>query len=599
MGLSNTITILRSNSNATLFQWFHSEGKAFIQRLTLGLEAASILLFIVNSPGIDRSVINEDAIAACIVLFRHHLSKNVLPALNQVGHLAATSKTPSTSAKKRRRSSAGDVGRDMKKVYRPMYKTIGLFVQILERLETLVQKVPLDDQPLLMISSGALMTLEFDPVLQSDVPLAHQLHEASIGVITAIFRKYPRHRHILVEDLFPVMLKLPAYKKSMRTFPIQSSAILFPSALQSLCQSLAPNIEHGSIQTITALILSLIQSAVTRPHLQQQQQLESHDLLSGLNHCQSISDVFVTQLLQRCAKKGEDGGASEFRPILSNLIDDLLVIVLVPEYPAAEMLLMSISNHISRDLLLLCQSKTIETTHVNTILDALSKICAAQAKILKFHREKPVRNSPANVCYCQNENGTIVECGKCHSKYHSNCVAMTKGTAPENWFCDTCQLGRVVAFEQDRNTNQGESGCSPELVNEAYCMRRLLIDYLSILARKSGIVGSQDAYEFHMARWLLELKAHQPLQARVAELWDPRESSELNAEGENTLNGMLHCLSDEGRSRIMVHVAVTQSQLLLSHRSQIGLFVNQLIENKNSALLRKLSLKAIEKVCQM
>lgn len=559
-------------------------------------------MFVINSPGMDRSVINEDAIEACIVLFRHHLSKNVIPALNQVGPMTSTPKTPSTSAKKRRRSSAGDTLGDMKKVYRPIYRTIGLLVKILERIETLVQKIPLEDQQLLMISSGALMTLELDPALQSDVPIAHQLHEATIGVVTAIFRKYPRHRQILLEDLFPVMLKLPAYKKSMRSFPIQSSAILFPSTLKSLCQSLAPNIEAGSIQTMTALILSLIQSAVLRPHVPQTLQDqhdgndESQTLVSGLSNCQAVSDMIVAQLLQRCAKKGEDGGASAFRPILANLIDDLLIILLVPEYPAAELLLMSIANRISRDLLQLCQSKAVETTHVNTILDALSKICAAQARILKFHRERPVMNGPATLCYCQKEHGTMVECGKCHSKYHITCVAMTKGIAPENWYCDACQLGRVVALEQDRNTNQGAMGCSPELIDESYCMRRLLIDYLSIMTRKSGIVGLQDSYEFHMARWLSELKSQQALQARVAELWDPRESSKIDEEGENTLNGMLHCLSDEGRSRIMIHIAVTQSQLLVSHRSQIGLFVNQLIGNKNSALLRKLSLKAIEKV---
>lgn len=595
------------NTCETLDSWLLFEGKALIDRLFMGLEAASIVLFIMNSPGIDRSVISEDAIEACIVLFRHHLSKNVLPALNQVGHIVHSPKTPTTSAKKRRRSADSDevdASREMKKVYRPIYKTIGFLVQIVERLETLVQKVPLDDQPLLMISSGALLSLELDPVLQADIALAHQLHEASVGVITAIFRKYPRHRHILLEDLFPVMLKLPTYKKSMRTFTVHSSAILFPTSLQRLCQSLVPTIESGSIQTITVLILSLIQSSVVRPLVldeqqEQQQNSESREQTSGLVQCQAVSDVFVTHLLRRCAKKGEDGGASEFRPILANLIDDLLLILLVPEYPAAEMLLTSIANGISRELLQLSQAKTVETTHVNTILDALSKICAAQARILRFHRERPVRNSPATSCYCQKMDGTMVECEKCHSKYHSICVAMSKGTALENWYCDACQLGRVVAFEQDRNTNQEDlMACSSANVriDEAYCMRRLMIDYLSILIRNAGIVGLQDAYEFHLARWLLELKDQQILQARVAELWDPRESSVLNNDEENTLNGMLHCLSDEGRSRIMVDVAVAQSNLLLSHRSLIGLFVNQLIGNKNSALIRKLALKAIEKV---
>lgn len=517
-----------------------------------------------------------------------------------------------------------------------MYTTIGLTVQILERLEALVQKVPLDDQPLLNISSGALISLELDPALQSDMAIAHQIHEASIGVVSAIFRKYPRHRQIIIEDLFPVMLKLPAYKKSMRTYPIQSSSILFPTGLKTLSASLAPGVEMGAIQTISAMILSLVQGSVVRPEIlsehQQQEDDDSHpkqfEIVSGLRSCQSVSDLFVSHLLARCSKKGEDGGASEFRPILSNLIDDLLLVMLVPEYPAAEMLLISIANGITHDLQDICNSKTsnVETTYVNTVLDAFGKICAAEAKILKFHRERPVRilsqtmpSTSEEMCYCKKEGSLVggMECERCHSKYHAICVAMTKETTPEIWLCDACQLGRIVDFERDRNTNLGDLGCSPDLVDEQYCMRRLLIDYLSIMTRNSGVVGFQDAYEFHLARWLSDLNRVRkqvggsspggegassgrtnmwPLVTRLTELWDPRESSVLNTHGQNSLNGMLHCLSDEGRSRIMVNVACTQSQLLVSHLSQLGLFVNELIGNKSSALLRRLSLKALERV---
>ena len=72
----------------------------------MGLEAASILLFIMTSPGIDRRVVNEEAIDACNVLFRNHLAKNILPSINNVGHIVnkAAENTPS---KKRRRSSTG------------------------------------------------------------------------------------------------------------------------------------------------------------------------------------------------------------------------------------------------------------------------------------------------------------------------------------------------------------------------------------------------------------------------------------------------------------------------------------------------------------
>mmetsp|Transcript_2215 Transcript_2215/g.6332 ORF Transcript_2215/g.6332 Transcript_2215/m.6332 type:complete len:765 (+) Transcript_2215:157-2451(+) len=628
-----------------------AQGKMLIEKILMGLEAASNLLFIINSPGIDRTVISEDAIEACIVLARNHLAKNILPSMNQVGHITSahgqkttgTTRTPSTSAKKRRRSNATSedqaLAKDMRKVYQPLYRSIGLMVQILERFEVLVLKVPLDDQPLLNISSGALFSLELDPQLQADIAKAHQIHEAAIGVITAIFRKYPRHRQIMIEDLFPVMLKLPTYKRSMRTIPIRSSSILHPSGIRSLALSLAKDVEPGYIQTMSALILSLVQSSVVRPQVQlaqeendgpsadlpgedQNQQLE---IVSGLKNCQAVSDMFVAHLLSRCSRKAEEGGASEFRPILSNLIDDLLMVLLVPEYPAAEMLLMSITNGISRELLQICNSARIaEATYISTILDAFGKICAAEAKILKFQRESPVRiqgaegspNETNQNCYCQKEDlrTPLISCGRCQAKYHSTCIALAVGTMPDNWYCDACQLGRIVEFERERNANLGDLGCSPELVDESYCMRRLLVDYLSIMTLKSGFVGLQDAYEFHLARWLSALtRLHEngngnedgsappptiwPLVARLVELWDPRESSDYTTLGGNSLHGMLHCLSDEGRSRIMVHIAATQSQLLTSYRSQIGLFVNQLIGNKKNSAIRKLALKAIEKVC--
>jgi PHD-finger len=620
-------------------QWMEKKGRPLTQTLSMGLEAAAILLFIMNSPGIDRAVISDDAIEASIVLFRHHLSKNMLPSINQVGHITAAleggDKTQSaqttllTSAKKRRRTSASSddqsLVRAMKKIYAPIRSTVGLTVQIMERLEALVRKVPLDDQPLLNISSGAFFSLEFDPAVSADVAVATQIHEAAIALITSIFRKYPRHRHILIEDLFPVMLKLPTYKISMRTVTIQSSSVLYPNGLKTLSKGLT-NVEPGWIQTISALILSMVQSAVVRPEVKMNHippygesggdVTQPIEVVSGLTGSQAVSDLFVAHLLSRCSKKAEDGGASEFRPILANLLDDLLMVFLVPEYPAAEMLLMSLANRISREILELVNgNKTGENTYLNTILDTFGKICAAEARILKAHREQPMRLEPEPSCYCgqSREKQNVICCDRCKSQYHASCVGISASVNLDDWYCDACQMGRIVDFEKERNANMGESGCSSSLLDESYCMRRLLIDYLSITTRNSGTAGLQDAYEFQLARWLADISnkavdsdkgiapSHPttsiwPLVTRLAELWDPRESSDLIALGQNSLNGMLHCLSDEGRSRIILHIASTQSKLLVSHRSQVGLFVNQLIGNKKNAMVRKLALKAIEKV---
>jgi hypothetical protein len=84
----------------------------------------------------------------------------------------------------------------------------------------------------------------------------------------------------------------------------------------------------------------------------------------------------------------------------------------------------------------------------------------------------------------------------------------------------------------------------------------------------------------------------------LTELWVPNESSDLNDAnmiGKKSLSGMLHCLSDEGRSRMVVHLISKQSVLLMSFRRQIDMIV-KFMANDTSALLRKLSLKAIERV---
>jgi len=635
--------------SSSLVQWMQVQGRPLVKKLSMGLEATAILLYIMNSRGIDRTVISEDAIEASLVLFRHHVSKNLLPSLNQVGHITAATQgdmggksqqqavigtPPSTSARKRRRSSGGGTAHDqalarqMKKVYEPIRSTVGMTVQIMERLETLVNRVPLDDQPLLNISSAALLSLELDPVVYADVALSNQMNEAAIALITAIFRKYPRHRQILIEDLFPVMLKLPSHKLAMRPITIQTSSILFPAGLKSLTKSLT-NIEPTSIQTISALILSMVQSAVVRPEIKLSREADESEtiqegdsrlVVSGLLGCQSVSDHFVAHLLHRCSRKAEDGGASEFRPILANILDDLIMVLLLPEYPAAEMLLMSLANRISREIMnLVSGNKAGESTYLNTILDTFGKICAAEARILKAQREKPVRISTTPQqqrelgCYCGQvrEKQNVISCDRCQSQYHSSCVGMSASAVTDNWYCDACQLGRIVDFERERNANMGEFGCSADFLDENYCMRRLLIDYLSISTRDSGMLALQNAYEFHLARWLNEISVKYvgqgsadsrntrtlwPLIVRLVELWDPRESADSIALGQNSLNGMLHCLSDEGRTRIVLHTAVTQSQLLVSHRSQVGLFVNQLIGNRKNATIRKLALKAIEKV---
>lgn len=628
-------------------QWIATVGKDSLEILTSGLEAAAILLFIVTSPGIDRRVVNEDAIAASIVLMKHNLIHNIIPAINATGHIVASlkeNKQTATTKKRRRSTNAGVSGaevvvvREMKKSYRLIMQTITGTVFLMERMTLLIQRVPLDDQHLITCSAGALATLELDPSIDS-----YKIQVATIALVTSIFRQYHKMRESIIQDLFPLMLLMPTGKKTLRSFSIQFSSVLFPENVQKLSRSLLmDDVSNGSsvvtssranIQPMTVLILNLVQAAVLRPSYEEVETEEGNaddddnnaerQLNAGLSRCQYVSSIFVRHLMHRCAQKGEDGGASDFRPILSNLIDDLLLVVLGPEYPAAEMILLDIVNDISRTINTVVERKSIrrgvEETYLNTIFDALGKICAAEAKIRCWNKSHPIldlpslpKNNPIKRfdCYCgreENSDRYMLNCDRCKTWCHGDCVGISRENQPDKWLCDGCQLGAIADFEREYNSSMGDLGCPPELIDRSYCIRRLLVDHLSLLLESTGQTGIKDAYKFHLARWLNNLGLQASNKARsdarkgrvgdttlasvLLDMWDP---SETQHEGAGSLSGMLHCISDEGRGRMMVDLITNLSGLLSSFQSQVG-FVLKLLEDNNTRI-RKLSLKAIEKI---
>jgi cohesin loading factor subunit SCC2 len=577
---------------------------------------------------------------------RSNLVKNILPAINQTGHIipvmTKSELIASPPSKKRRRSSGiggnddKSIIRDMKKTYNLILRTVGPTVLLMERLDVLIQRIDLDDQHLMICSAGALNSLELEYSKAS-----HQIHEATLGIITSIFRRNPKLRPLIIEDLFGLMLKMPTGKKNMRTFPVQCSSVLYPERAFKLARSLVmdePNFTYSCIyvQPVVVLILSLVQSSVVRPDDATQDSSNStadqqQRRRTGLQACQSTSDLFVRHLMLRCSKKGEDGGASEFRPILSNIIDDLLVILLIPEYPAAEMILLSIVNAIFRDVQQITEGKNVkelaETTYLNTIFDALGKICSAEARIRMWNKKNPVLDLPTVKaenprylqCYCEDndfeEERYCLNCDRCNTWYHGDCVGISRNSEPENWLCDGCQLGRIVDFEKDHNANRGELGCAPESIDRTYCMRRLVVDYLSYLLHHSGQPGVEDAYKFHLARWLSDLEHsntkslekeqenernyttvnNSSVMSGILDLWDPKDAIHFYVgAGDGTLSGMLQCLSDEGRSRIVVELICRLSGLLTYFQSQVRFIVDLLGSGGKS--IRKLSLKAIEKI---
>jgi hypothetical protein len=194
------------------------------------------------------------------------------------------------------------------------------------------------------------------------------------------------------------------------------------------------------------------------------------------------------------------------------------------------------------------------------------------------------RGDTALSCYCKSNKSDhllLVGCVQCRTFVHGKCVGIeSKSAIPEDWHCDSCRLGHILAREEHRFPGM------KEYIDSSYVVRHV---FQSSLAHRLGV---ETAKQFHLARWMDELDQKcktngwllnpRTIIGELLEFWDKPGPA-----GEH--------LTEEGGNRAILFVAAKGTPLMLSFRCQIR-FVLTLMADNGSHTLRKLSLKAIEKV---
>ena len=680
--------------------------------LRQGLQAASILVSIMITPFIDRRVVGEDTINAAISLMRFHITRNVIPSISNIGHTAeyapATTTTTTSSSsssrksepsnKKRRKSvetnshdqSSTNVQKTyqkklasfLKKAYKPLLTlTIGHLILLMEKIDHLIQTVQVDDQPLLSICSASLSTLTIDTASNEDTQ-ALVIQSCAINLVTTVFRQYRRHRIVILEDLFPLFLKLPRGKRSMRTYPVRclsfhhGQSFTSTSAINARrsgnysngCNTQGSNSsliiggeQQGHIQVMTALILFLIQSCITMPIQKGQDTTSSIHTPSpsseatnenkkndtptspttskfsstGLEQCEIVCKQLTNFLIQRCSKKGDDGGASEFRPILYNLIDDLIDVQLLPEFPGAEMLLMEICRVLTHVLLSNSsiarddgsggstkkRNASVEQTYMATCLDAIGTICSDIASKLVVAKENPLQFTKAissesslgqpvvdkevNGCFCGKEkfNAFSLDCDRCHRWFHGNCLRIAKDYTPTLWHCDECkmillamkQLG--LQFDDDKDLKENE---------RVHIMRIVLLNFISHQLERSQSMWLRDAQQFHIAKFVKDCekidntKNHRPSisHSQYLDMWNVNSEHYTRSRDLSSTSAMSHeYLSEAGNTKVMIALNASKSLLAANFPRILGVLV-ALMGDEDVTYLRKGSIKAISQVMQ-
>lgn len=638
------------------------------------MEAAGILLCVVTTPGIDRRAVNEDAIEASITLLRLHLSKHLIAALNNTGYFLSNSstntdsnvvgtKSPSSSsppALKKRRRSVGALSpaeatsaqggatsveaKDLKKAYKLVTATtVTLTLLLMDRLEALIRCLPMNEQQVLLVTSGCLPAVEIHCQLASSsaaaasnsngcLPsLAHQLQVATNGIWTAAFRHYPTLRGVLLEDLSSIIFKLPTGKRSMRSFPVRYASLsaLETWTIQVIPPSLLSNVaqEPHCIQMITSLLLSLVHACVTKPTIdcnnndeadagQDQEHQKPAKFTSGLRSCHTIAVSIVSLMLKQC-NNGKAGGSIEYRQIFSHMVDDMLLVLTIPEYPAAELLLLTIQRRLNHEITATSpcfgRSSTqkqpqLEVMYLNFAFDILGKIGAVQARLLAVARDKtiqmtnseslfdvPMSNSSSGdqkvTCYCNTKDPgdmMVVQCDRCHALWHGPCVGIDESnSAPDEWFCDACTLGNIQQRTKS-SLPHSESG----YIDFQYTMRACV--HAMVTNQPSRVDIAHDAAQFCLARWVDEIER----KALVNEL-DQRPNQIVGRllDSWDYIKQVALPLSDDGRIRVILSLMTQASPFFLAFKKQLQLILS-IMSSDNGHSWRKLSLKVVEKVGQ-
>uniref|UniRef100_A0A0X3NT48 Nipped-B protein n=1 Tax=Schistocephalus solidus TaxID=70667 RepID=A0A0X3NT48_SCHSO len=299
-----------------------------MERVTRSVQSSLISITLMTSKDMPREIYLEDVIEQVVQVTRFQLSNCIYPEYDPAYRVENTAKDNQNSIKSRRARE-----RDIHKSTAIVHLYYRL-VEIVSSLAELVNMQRLTDSLVLALSSLGVSAFFVENVTE--------LQLAALKLVTGIFSQYEAHRNLIVEDIIASIARLPSSKKNLRAYRLNS---------------------EESIQMFTALALLLVQSVIelpTRPTDQKASSANADEISaaaaannpdpSKAKPSRPDDEVLVTSSYQTALrtahsflavflKKSTTRGEDDYRIIFENFVNDLLLTVNKPEWPAAEVML--------------------------------------------------------------------------------------------------------------------------------------------------------------------------------------------------------------------------------------------------------------------
>ncbi|XP_018654847.1 putative nipped-b-like protein (delangin) (scc2 homolog) [Schistosoma mansoni] len=321
---ANVIAVLRPEEEADAHEsklWKEVAMERVMRSMNSGLTA----LLLMTSKDMPREVYVEDVIERTVYSVRFQLFNCIFPEFDPAYRVENTAKENQSSIKSRRARE-----RDAQKP-KSIIHLYHKLVEIVSNLSKLVKIQRLTDSLVLTLSSVGVSVFFVENV--------SELQLAALELVTAIFAQYETHRKLIMEEILASLSRLPSSKKNLRSYRLNS---------------------EDSIQMLTALALLLVQSVISLPDpspLNSEQNTnvfyqssnvsvstdgglvqkadDEVTIINSYHNALRTAHTFLLVFLRKSTMKGED----DYRIIFENFVNDLLLAVNKPEWPASEVML--------------------------------------------------------------------------------------------------------------------------------------------------------------------------------------------------------------------------------------------------------------------
>ncbi|KAA0199078.1 hypothetical protein HAZT_HAZT003387, partial [Hyalella azteca] len=457
-----------------------------MERIMRGVDASLTALYILTSSNMSKRVYLEDLIERCVQFAKFQLNNTIYPAFDPV-YRVSDKKDGYVGNVKKRRSQVRDVrDRNILSLYNKLHQIVGLLADLLS-LQTLTDTAVLQ-----------LSTMGVAPFFVENVS---ELQLSALRLVTKVFAEYEKHRRLLLDDILASIARLPSSKRSLRTYRLNSDE---------------------NIQMLTALVLQLIQCVVDLPdHLstdaarkkkpaieeasspdKQRKENETgsramdRDVLISTRYETAMSTAysFLSVFLSKTGSKTEE---IDYRPLFENFVQDLLLTVNKPEWPAAELLLSLLGKLLVQKF---SNQKTDNTLRVAS-LDCLG-VVAARLRRDAVTSQLKVSTIDQIMCRVQQEEDR-------------DAPLLEDGTAPppekplENGLRDDHQHKKNKKKKGSSSSNpegapsvssgSGITGISDEEEKRCQFLQRVLLDWLAVNAE--GDAALLHARHFYIGQW--------------------------------------------------------------------------------------------------